>query len=64
MKMKMEHFFDGWEENELSLEETGLGDSERVKALTLQRIREGKPRRRVRFGFTRACSAACCACAA
>ena len=51
MKMKMEHFFDGWEENELSLEETGLGDSERVKALTLQRIREGKPRRCVRFGF-------------
>lgn len=51
MKMRTERFFDDWEENEITLEESGLGDPERVKALTLQRILEDRPRRRVRLGF-------------
>lgn len=51
MKMRTERFFDDWEENEITLEETGLGDPELVKALTMKRIREDKPRRRVRLGF-------------
>ena len=51
MKMKIERFFDGWEESDVQLEEGFVGNPENVRTQTLNRIQKQPPRKARKFAI-------------